>query len=160
MKTSPPSIEKTGFKIGLMTFLSLVAYFMIMKFLGLSHVLEFRFINFLIIAFGVCYGINKFKRESQEKDFYLKGWGLGLFVSAVSTILFALFMSIYLSYFDDSLMQHIRETTTLGFTVASGLNVFFAIFMEGMASAVIITFAAMQYFKSVGDGKNDLSIKK
>lgn len=150
MKTSSPSIEKIGFKVGFITFLSLVAYFMIMKFLGLSQVLELRFFNIVILAAGICYGINKFKRALQESDFYLKGWGEGMFVSVVSIVLFALFMSLYLSYFDEPLMQHIRETTTLGFTVASGLHVFFAVFMEGMASAVIITLAAMQYFKSEG----------
>lgn len=150
MKTSAPSIEKIGFKVGFITFLSLVAYFMIMKFFGLSHILELRFFNFVILTFGICYGIYKYKRELQESDFYMKGWGQGMFISVVSIVLFALFMSLYLSYFDEPLMQHIRETTTLGFTVASGFHVFFAIFMEGMASAVVITLAAMQYFKSVG----------
>lgn len=148
MKTSSPSIEKIGFKVGFVTFLSLVAYFMIMKFLGLSHVLELRFFNIVILAVGICYGINKIKRALQESDFYLKGWAEAMFVSVVSTVLFALFMSLYLSYFDEPLMQHIRETTTLGFTVASGFHVFFAVFMEGMASAVVITLAAMQYFKT------------
>ncbi|MCE9539062.1 MAG: hypothetical protein K8R85_07580 [Bacteroidetes bacterium] len=148
MKTSSPSIEKIGIKVGFVTFLSLVAYFMIMKFLGLSHVLELRFFNIVILAIGISYGIKKIKRTLQESDFYLKGWAGGMFVSVVSTVLFALFMSLYLSYFDESLMQHIRETTTLGFTVASGFNVFFAVFMEGMASAVVITLAAMQYFKT------------
>ncbi|MES2397193.1 MAG: DUF4199 domain-containing protein [Bacteroidota bacterium] len=150
MKTSAPSIEKIGFKVGFITFLSLVAYFMIMKFFGLSHILELRFFNFVILTFGICYGIYKYKRELQESDFYMKGWGQGMFISVVSIVLFALFMSLYLSYFDEPLMQHIRDTTTLGFTVASGFHVFFAIFMEGMASAVVITLAAMQYFKSVG----------
>lgn len=148
MKTSAPSIEKIGFKVGFVTFLSLVAYFMIMKFFGLSHILELRFFNFIILGVGIGYGINKLKNELQESDFYLKGWGEAMFVSVVSTVLFALFMSVYLSYFDEPLMQHIKETTTLGFTVASGFHVFFAVFMEGMASAVIITLAAMQYFKS------------
>lgn len=148
MKTSSPSIEKIGFKVGFITFLSLVAYFMIMKFFGLSHVLELRFFNFVILAVGIGYGINKLKNELQESDFYMKGLGEGMIVSLVSIVLFALFMSIYLSYFDEALMQHIRETTTLGFTVASGFHVFFAIVMEGMASAVVITLGAMQYFKS------------
>ncbi|MES2140579.1 MAG: hypothetical protein V4511_12805 [Bacteroidota bacterium] len=148
MKTSSPSIEKIGFKVGFVTFLSLVAYFMIMKFLGLSHVLELRFFNIVILAVGICYGINKIKRALQEPDFYLKGWAQAMFISVVCTVLFALFMSLYLTYFDESLMQHIKETTTLGFTVASGFHIFFALFMEGMASSVVITLAAMQYFKT------------
>lgn len=148
MKTSTPSIEKIGFKVGFITFLSLVAYFMIMKFFGLSHVLELRFFNFVILAIGIGYGINKLKNELQESDFYMQGWGEGMIISLVSIILFALFMSIYLSYFDEELMQHIREVTTLGFNATTGMHVFFAILIEGIASAVVITLGAMQYFKS------------
>jgi hypothetical protein len=153
MNTSSPSIEKIGFKTGAFTFLALVTYFMIMKLFGLSHILELRFFNFVILAFGISYGINKLKRDLQESDFYLKGWAQGIYIAVVSVILFSLFMSIYLSYFDEPLMQRIRGTTTLGFTVASGFHIFFAIFMEGMASAVVITLGAMQYFKSVGKTK-------
>lgn len=150
MKTSAPSIEKIGFKVGFITFLSLVAYFMLMKFFGLSHILELRFFNFVILTVGICYAIYRLKHKLHESDFYLKGWGEGMIVSIVSIFLFALFMSIYLSYFDVTLMQHIREVTTLGFNATSGMHVFFAILMEGMAAAVVITLAAMQYFKSVG----------
>lgn len=152
MKTSFPSIEKTAIKTGLITFLALVAYFMSMKFLGLAEILELRFFNFVILAVGVCYGINKFKHDSHETEFYLKGWAEGIAVSAIAIFLFALFMSIYLSYFDESLMQHIKESTTIGMQ-ASGFHVFFAILMEGMASAVVITLAAMQYFKSENKAK-------
>jgi hypothetical protein len=147
MNSSTSSFEKNGLLIGFITFLSLVSYFMIMKVLGLSQILELRFFNFVIIAAGIYFGINKFKRQFGEEDFYLKGLGQGIFISAVSVILFAFFMSIYLSYFDESLMQHIRETATLGFNVSTGLNIFFVIFIEGIAAGFIITFAAMQYLK-------------
>lgn len=150
MKTSSPSIEKIGFKTGFITFIALVAYFMLMKFFGLSHILELRFFNFLILIVGICYGINKFKSDVHEPDFYMKGWAQGIFISAVSLVLFALFMSIYLSYFDEALMQHIRETTTMGFNASTGMHIFFAVLMEGMAAAVVITLGAMQYFKSEG----------
>ncbi|MES2590557.1 MAG: hypothetical protein V4608_01645 [Bacteroidota bacterium] len=152
MKTSFPSIEKIAIKTGLVTFFALVTYFMSMKFLGLSGILELRFFNFVILIIGVCYGINKFKHDSHETDFYLKGWAQGISVAAIAIFLFALFMSVYLSYFDESLMLRIRETTTIGMQ-ASGLHIFFAILMEGMASAVVITLAAMQYFKSENKAK-------
>lgn len=159
MQTSSPSIEKIGFKTGVITFVALVTYFLTMKFFGLSQVLELRFFNFLIIAVGICYGINKFKREAHESDFYLKGWAQGVFIAVVSIVLFALFMSIYLAYFDEELMQHIRETTTMGFNASTGLHVFFAVLMEGMASAVVITLGAMQYFKSEGKVKKNATLR-
>ena len=159
MQTSSPSIEKIGFKTGVLTFGALVTYFLTMKFFGLSHVLELRFFNFLILTAGICYGISKFKREAHESDFYLKGWAVGIFIAAVSIILFALFMSIYVAYVDEELMQHIRETTTMGFNASTGVHVFFAVLMEGMASAVVITLGAMQYFKSEGKVNNSATLK-
>lgn len=153
MKTSFPSIEKIGIRVGLATFLGLVIYFMIMKWLGLSHILELRFFNFVILTIGICYGISKFKHDSHESDFYLKGWGQGIFIAVVALVLFALFMSLYINYFDKELLQKIRESTTIG-TEATGFHLFFAILMEGMASAAVITLAAMQYFKSVGSAKH------
>lgn len=153
MKTVFPSIEKIGIRTGVVTFIALVAYFMIMKWLGLSLILEFRFFNFIILAVGICYGINKFKHDSHETDFYLKGWGQGIYISAVAVVLFALFMSIYINYFDEPLLERIRQTTPIG-TSATGLHIFFAVLMEGMASAAVITLAAMQYFKSVGKPKH------
>ncbi len=153
MKTSFPSIEKIGVRVGLTIFFSLVAYFMLMKWLGLSHILELRFFNFVILAVGICYGINKFKHDSHESDFYLKGWGQGIFIAIVAIVLFALFMGIYINYFDAALLQRIRETTNIG-SEATGFHLFFAVLMEGMASASVITLAAMQYFKSVGKAKH------
>lgn len=153
MKTSFPSIERIGIRVGLTLFLSLVAYFMIMKWLGLSHILELRFFNIVILAVGICYGINKLKHDSHESDFYLKGWGQGIFIAIVAIVLFALFISLYISYFDTELLQRIRETTTIG-AEATGFHLFFAILMEGMASAAVITLAAMQYYKSVGKAKH------
>lgn len=153
MKTSFPSIEKIGIRVGLTIFFGLVVYFMLMKWLGLSHILELRFFNFVILAVGICYGINKFKHDSHESDFYLKGWGQGIFIAVVAIVLFALFMSLYINFIDKELLQRIRETTTIG-VEATGFHLFFAILMEGMASAAVITLSAMQYFKSVGKAKH------
>jgi hypothetical protein len=153
MKTSFPSIEKIGIRVGLTTFFSLVIYFMLMKWLGMSHILELRFFNFVILAVGICYGISKFKHDSHESDFYLKGWGQGIFIAVVAIVLFAIFMSLYTNFLDKELLQRIRESTTIG-VEATGFHLFFAILMEGMASAAVITLAAMQYFKSVGRAKH------
>jgi hypothetical protein len=68
-------------------------------------------------------------------------------------------MSVYISYFDESLLQHIRETTTIGAN-ATGFHLFFAIIMEGMASAAVITLSAMQYFKSEGRVKHRTTVRE
>jgi hypothetical protein len=150
MKITSP-IERIGLVTGLITSLALIAYFMLMKALGLAQILELRFLNAIILAVGVCFGINKLKQKLHEDGFYLKGWLEGIYISAVAVILFALFMSFYLSFIDVSLLQYIQhKQTNTGWSI-NGLTIFITIFMEGMASAVIITLAAMQYFKREGN---------
>jgi len=151
MKTTAPSLERIGFKTGLITFVALLGFFMIMKLLGFADVLELRFFNGIILAIGVCYGINKFKRELNEDEFYLKGIAQGFYIAAVAVTSFALFMSIYISFFDISLLQHIKDRYPNMGTSLNGFTIFLSIFMEGMASSAIITFAAMQYFKRSGN---------
>lgn len=147
METEKPSIESVGLKTGLVTSLALLAYFFIMKGLGLSHIIELRIFNFLILATGICYSIYKLKSEVHEEDFYLKGLAEGIVTSIVSLVPFALFISIYLEYFDVALMEHIKSSVAMGEFI-NGFVIFFVIAMEGLASGAVITFCAMQYFKS------------
>lgn len=145
-------MEKRGLVIGIITSLALAAYFLIMKALNLAQMIELRFFNFLIIAVAICYGIVSLKHKLNEQEFYLKGLAQGFIISAVTVVLFAAFISFYLTYFDPLLFEEIK--TKVAYRQMDGITIFVSIFMEGMASGAIITFAAMQYYKSVGtDGK-------
>jgi hypothetical protein len=149
MKTNNRLIEKNGMVIGSLTALALLAYFFIMKAVGLEQKVELRFFNFIILAIGIVYGINKLKAELNQSEFYLKGIGQGIFISLVAVILFSAFMSIYIMYFDPFLLEHIRENTAVGWSM-DAFTLFISSFMEGMAGCAIITFAAMQYLKRQG----------
>lgn len=144
-----PSIEKNGFVIGIITCAALLAYFFIMKSVGLAHVLELRFFNFIIMAIGIVYGIHKLKSDLHQDEFYLKGWAQGLYIAAVCVVSFSVFISIYIMYFDPALLQQIKENMTLGNSI-NGFTLFVSLLMEGMAGCAIITFAAMQYLKRQG----------
>lgn len=152
MTSLKPSIESVGLKIGLITSLSLLAYFFIMKALGLSQIIELRIFNFLILGTGICYGIYKLKKELHEENFYLKGLVEGLFISLVALVPFATIIAFYLEYVDIGLMNHIKSGLASGEYI-NGFTIFVVIFMEGIASGAIITYCAMQYFKSVWSEK-------
>jgi hypothetical protein len=143
------SFERTGLITGLITAAALIAYFFIMKALHLAQIVELRFFNFLIIAAGICYGIKTIKDKLHEQEFYLKGLAEGMIITAVTTTAFALFMTIYLSYFDIGLKEEISKRVPYSGSL-DGMIIFVSIFMEGMASGAILTFTAMQYFKSEG----------
>ena len=141
MKTKSPSIERIGLTAGIFTTLGLIAYFMFMKAIGLSQILELRFFNAIILATGIYFGIKNYKSKLTAKEFYLKGIAEGMFISAVSVSLFAIFMGIYLAYFDVALLEHIRSNMYFGNRI-DPLTVVFTLFLEGMASGAIITFAS------------------
>jgi hypothetical protein len=146
------SIERTGLLIGLVTSAVLVAYFLAMKAMNLAQVIELRFFNFLIVAAGICYGINSLKQRLHEQEFYLKGLAQGMVIAVVTTVTFALFITVYLNYFDIQLMDDISKRVPYSGPL-NALVIFTSVFMEGMASGAIITFSAMQYFKSQGTVK-------
>lgn len=152
-KTSS-SIEKIGIRVGLLVTVVLIAYFMVIKFLGGAQILELRLFNAVFVIAGVFYGINKHQKSLEKTDeFYFDAWAQGMFIVAVSTILFALFMSIYISYFDTALLKKIQASRSMGQYI-NGLNIFIALLMEGFVSGVIITFAAAQYFSGKANLKN------
>ena len=152
METTKNSIERVGLKVGLLTLLALIAYFFLMKALGLAHIFELRFFNFIILALGICYGIQKLKEALNEKDFYLKGLSEGMFISFVAVTLFGVFIGFYLEYFDVKLLEDIKLNSTMG-NYMNGLTIFIVITSEGIASGVIITLIAMQYYKVSGEKK-------
>lgn len=149
MKTISNQTERGSLQTGVSTFIGLVIYFMLMKWLHMEQVLELRFFNFVILTIGICYSINKGRKNSHDSEFYLEGWALGMKTAIIAILLFAFFISIYISSFDDTLLQRIKETTTLH-ERANAFYIFFTILMEGMASAIVITLGAMQYYKIDG----------
>jgi hypothetical protein len=156
MKTNSASVERIGLVTGLITSLALIAYFMLMKALGLSHILELRFFNFVIMAIGLYVGISYYKRSVPfSQEFYLKGLAQGAMITLVAVVSFALFISFYLHYFDRELMEHIRMTFRT--QKIDGFSIFTAVFMEGLASGMIITFCAMQYLKREGSRPKEVT---
>jgi hypothetical protein len=149
------STERIGLLAGLLTSLGLVAYFMIMKAFGLAHIIELRFFNFVIMAVGICTGIVYLKNRTQEHEFYLKGLAEGMIITVVAVVSFAIFMTVYLTTVDRVLMHEISTRVPYTGTM-DGMVIFVSIFMEGMASGAIITFAAMQYLKRVGTFKTEI----
>ncbi|MEO6904234.1 MAG: hypothetical protein ABI315_13930 [Bacteroidia bacterium] len=149
MKTKKRFIEKNGIVVGILTAIAMLAYFFIMKAVGLEQKIELRFFNFIILAVGIVYGINKLKKELNQPEFYLKGIGQGMFIAIVAVAVFAAFMSIYIVYFDIFLLEKIRDNTTVGWSM-DPITLFGSLFIEGMAGAAIITFTAMQYLKRQG----------
>jgi hypothetical protein len=138
------SIEYNGILGGVLVFIGLVAYFLIMKAIGLEHNLELRAFNLIIMGIGVFFSIKSIKEKNEDFD-YFKGIGTGMLTALSSSLAFAIFIFIYLIS-NPAFMQEIKEVEPFG----NYLNAFlisFIIIMEGTGSGFFLSYGVMQWYK-------------
>lgn len=142
-------MEKIGLKYGLLTAAGLVAYFLLMRLVGLAHIIELRFLNGLIMAVGVSMAIRAYKIRVKGNIGYFSGLGVGAITAVVGTTLFAALMLLYIKVGGDSLVETLSADRYFGERVKStpGVVVFSVLMLEGIISGMMIAFIAMQYFK-------------
>ncbi|PVY40830.1 DUF4199 domain-containing protein [Pontibacter virosus] len=142
-------MEKIGLKYGLFTAFALIAYFLLMKLIGLEQIIELRFLNGLIMAIGVTLSIRGLKKMRQGDIGYFEGLGTGIITSALATVLFAVFMVVYIKAFDDGLLEVLAGEQFFGdrMAITPGIVIFMVLMLEGVISGFMVSFIAMQWFK-------------
>lgn len=139
------SIEFNGLIGGLLTFIGLLIFFLIMSAIGLEHNLELRSLNLFIMVGGVYFSIRTIKRKNKDFD-YLKGIGTGFLAALSSSVAFALFNIIYLTAINPAFMTEVIAEEPFG-AYLNPYSVAIVILMEGVASGFLFTFGLMQWFK-------------
>jgi len=139
------TVEKVATKYGLMTFLGLTAYFLIMKFAGLFQIVELRYLNGLFMVIAIWKALNFYKKNSNSELTYFEGLGLGTMTAVVAAIPFGLFMLFYLIV-DSNFMVVLQANEMFG-QYLTPVAVGFLIAFEGLVSGVLISFMLMQYLK-------------
>ena len=139
------TIEKIAFKWALVTFTLLSLYFLIMKSIGLIHVIELRMLNAGIMFFGVYKAVKEAKMNLGEFN-YFKGIGTGILTAGITSLVFAVFGMIYMNVIDTNFINEVRNNELFGFYI-NEFGATFQIFIEGTASGSLMSYAAMQYLK-------------
>lgn len=128
---------------GLRIAAGLIAFFLIMKFIGLAHNAELRLLNLIILTAGIWAAINKFKATHTHNMNYFRGLIMGVATGAVASAVFGLFLFIYMQL-DPSFMQTIRDNEPMG----RYLNPYMASFivvLEGFFSGLLMTFILLNW---------------
>jgi hypothetical protein len=139
--------ENYGLKIAA----GLIAYFFLMKLIGLGNVVELRLLNLFILCAGVFFGLKKFKETHEDHLNYFRALITGVAISAVGSIIFALFLFIYMKL-DPSFMANLVEHEPMG----RYLNAYIASFivaLEGVFSGLLVTFVLINWVTT--DDVND-----
>jgi hypothetical protein len=129
----------------------LIAFFLLMKVVGLVHHYELRFLNVFIQVGGIYFALKKFKETHEEHMNYFRGLITGVATGAIASGIFAIFLFAYMSI-DSTLMQGIIENEPMG----RYLNPYIAAFMvalEGLFSGLLFTFIIINYVDT--DDVND-----
>lgn len=139
------SIESVAIRYGLITFLGLVAYFMLMKWVGLFEVHELRGLNFFILLAGIGTALKHYKENCNSDFVYFQGLSLGILTTLAAIIPFGVFVFLYL-VLDVEFMQNLIANEPFGRFFNPFILSFLVVF-EGIFSGGLMSFGLMQYMR-------------
>lgn len=139
------SVFSLCIETGALVFSGFMAYFLIMRAIGLHEVFMLRYLNAVFLIAGILFAINSYKKNMKEDFKYKKGLQMGTFITLMAVIPFAVFIYLYLNI-DDGFLGLVEKDVQLREFV-SPATVACYICLEGLCSGSIITFIAMYFFK-------------
>ncbi len=137
---------------GLRTAAGLILFFVFMHFIDLGHHVELRLLNLFILVAGIYFALKKFKETHGQHINYFRALVTGVATGAIASVVFALFMFIYMNV-DKSLMQSIIDNEPMGHY----LNAYMASFivaLEGVFSGLLVTFVLINYITTDEAGQS------
>ncbi|HKC67399.1 MAG TPA: DUF4199 domain-containing protein [Bacteroidia bacterium] len=148
-RPNPNLAEFSAFSLsaetGVLVFSGFMGYFLIMRSVGLHEVFVLRYLNALFLITGIFLAIHSYKTHLKKDVNYKKGLQMGMLITLIAVIPFALFIYLYLNI-DDGFLTLVEKNAELRDFVTPATVAGF-ICLEGLCSGSIITFIIMQFFK-------------
>tara|TARA_R110000772_G_scaffold60359_3_gene136431 strand:+ start:207 stop:656 length:450 start_codon:yes stop_codon:yes gene_type:complete len=138
-------MRNLAIKYGIGIALTLVAYFLLLKIIGLHNYPVLSAFNGVIYGAGILMALKRFKAESESFNF-LNGFQLGLFTGAIATVLFSFFMALYIFQIDTEFALAILDSWGLNYN-KGGLIIIVSLVMMGFSTTLVLTLAFMQLLK-------------
>lgn len=139
------STASVSLRFGLVIAAALIAYFLILRLFGLHTNPWFRMFNGVIMFVGLYKSIQFYKLHAENFN-YTSGFVTGLLTGFLGTIIFTVFMGIYLFHLDTDFMNYLLKNWAHETNYGGGILIF-VILVEGLSSTTVLTLAFMQLFK-------------
>jgi len=142
MKSLSPTV-----KYGIYSFLGIVAFFLLMKLIGIEHLIWLRAFNILIVLyFSIRLARLNFTEDTEDN--YVSSFLSLLVANGITMIASVVSFTIYVKFIDPSFLSQVKGGVLFaqGFTLDHAIV---SILMEGGASALVISFVLMQYWKNM-----------
>lgn len=138
-------MNKIYTRYGLWIAFILIAYFLLLKLVGLHQYPVLSSINALIYAGGIYMAIKKYNSQEDDRKFE-KGFEVGLLSGGIASIIFTLFMAIYMYQIDTEFAASIMQTWNLEYDLGT-LMLLISILIMGFATTLVLTLSFMQLLK-------------
>lgn len=125
---------------------SLIGYFLLLALFKLHINPLFSLFNGVITGFGLFEAIKYRKLELGEDFQYSNGFSTGIVAGFISTLLFSIFMAIYVTELNTDFIHNLLTSWDSHFDVSVGAFIFVVALM-GLATTVVLTLTIMQLFK-------------
>lgn len=123
----------------------LIAYFLVLKLVGLHQYPTLSAVNGLIYGFGIYMAMKKY-RDRKSKFKYEKGFEVGLLSGGIATLIFTFFMAVYMYQIDTEFSASIMERWNVEYDMGT-LMLLLTILIMGFATTVVLTLSFMQLLK-------------
>ncbi|SDW99626.1 DUF4199 domain-containing protein [Aequorivita viscosa] len=130
----------------------LIAYFLILKLIGLHHYPVLSVVNALFFGAGIYFALKSYQSKVSEVK-YEKGFEAGLFTGGIASIIFTVFMALYMYQIDGVFATSIMESWNMETQMGTAMIVV-SVFIMGLVTTLILTFSLMQLFKKSWNAKN------
>lgn len=132
-------------RYGLWIAIVLIAYFLLLKLVGLHQYPVLSAVNGLIYGAGLYMAMKKYTIE--ENNFkYENGFEVGLLSGGIASIIFTIFMAIYMYQIDTEFAIAIMEQWNLEYGLGT-LMLLISILIMGFATTLVLTLSFMQLLK-------------
>lgn len=132
-------------RYGIWIAIILIAYFLLLKLVGLHQYPVLSAANGLIYGFGIYMAMKKYSSR-KAKFKYEKGFEVGLLCGGIATILFTFFMAVYMYQIDGEFAANIMESWDLEYDMGT-LMLLMSILIMGFSTTLVLTLTFMQLLK-------------
>lgn len=134
-------------KYGFIMFAMIGGYFLVIDALGFTDNLFFRLLNLLIVGFAINAAI--YEKIQKSSDEYIAHFKAGLITALIGTGISVFALSGYIAFFKDTTyLANLSNSLLIGLAKPRILAISAAVFAEGLASSIVITFISMQFWKN------------
>jgi len=132
-------------RYGLWIAIVLIAYFLLLKLVGLHEYPVLSSVNGLIFGAGLYMAMKKYTTENSNFK-YENGFEVGLLSGGIASIIFTVFMAIYMYQIDTEFAASIMEQWNLEYNMGT-LMLLISVLIMGFATTLVLTLSFMQLLK-------------